>query len=57
MFDKLARLQRLEKARQVLGMQSRSPKPLASAYQKVAGGAQLLELAAEKWGRAAGQYS
>lgn len=50
MFDKSAQLQRLEKARQVLGMQSRTPKPLASAYQQVAGGAGLLEMAAEKMG-------
>lgn len=50
MFDKLAQLQRLEKARRVLGMQSRVPKPLASAYQKVAGGAGLLEMVAEKMG-------
>lgn len=50
MFDKLAQLQRLEKARQVLGMQSRTPKPLASAYQQVVGGAGLLEMAAEKMG-------
>lgn len=50
MFDRLAQLQRLEKARRVLAMQSRTPKPLASAYQKVAGGAGLLEMAAEKMG-------
>lgn len=50
MFDKLAQLQRLEKACRVLGMQSRTSKPLASAYQQVAGGAHLLEMAAEKMG-------
>lgn len=50
MFDKSAQLQRLEKARQVLAMRSHAPKLLASAYQRVAGGAQLLEMAAEKMG-------
>lgn len=50
MFDKSAQLQRLEKARQVLAMRSRIPKPLVSTYQQVAGGAGLLEIAAEKMG-------
>lgn len=50
MFDKSAQLQRLEKARQVLAMRSHAPKPLASAYQRVEVGAQLLEMAAEKMG-------
>lgn len=50
MFDKLAQLQRLEKARRVLANRPRPVKPLASAYQQVAGGAGLLEMAAEKMG-------
>lgn len=50
MFDKSAQLQRLEKARRVLANRPRPVKPLASAYQKVAGGAGLLEMSAEKMG-------
>ena len=50
MFDKLAQLQRLEKARRVLANRPRPVKPLASAYQQVAGGAGLLEMTAEKMG-------
>lgn len=50
MFDRSVQLQRLEKARRVLAMRSRAPKSLASVYQQVAGGAGLLEMAAEKMG-------
>ena len=50
MFDKSAQLQRLERARRVLANRPRPVKPLASAYQQVAGGAGLLEIAAEKMG-------